>query len=107
MLPGSRCWAHIIGERDDCAARLRSRVEEHLAPLVHAARLRDTKKHNVSLQCQLEVLRFCANTSLVYFLRTMGPAATAEATYVHDKLIAEAWHSIVGTASATLPAECR
>ena len=33
----------FIGERDDCAARLRSRVEEHLAPLVHAARLRDTK----------------------------------------------------------------
>ena len=35
---------------------------------MHAARLRDTKKHNVSLQCQLEILRFCANTSLVYFL---------------------------------------
>ena len=90
----------FIGERADCAKRLRARVEEHLAPLVLAARLRDTQKHNVSLQCQLEILRFCANTSLVYFLRTMGPAATDEATYVHDKLITEAWHAIIGTASA-------
>eukprot|EP00964_Phaeocystis_antarctica_P035717 scaffold20419_cov69-Phaeocystis_antarctica.AAC.1 len=30
----------------------------------------------------------------------MGPAATDEATYVHDRLITEAWHAIIGTASA-------
>eukprot|EP00964_Phaeocystis_antarctica_P064187 scaffold38590_cov69-Phaeocystis_antarctica.AAC.1 len=30
----------------------------------------------------------------------MGPAATDEATYVHDKLINEAWHAIIGMASA-------
>ena len=56
-----------------------ARVEAHLAPLELAARMRDTRRINVALQCQLETLRFCGNSSLVYFLRTMGVEATREA----------------------------
>ena len=56
------------------------------------------------MQCQLEIVRFCGNTSLVYFLRTMGVAATREAAAVHDAAIARVWHEVVGTAQAT-PAE--
>ena len=94
----------FVGERAACSARLVARVEDHLEPLGHAARLRDTRRHNVSMQCQLEIVRFCGNTSLVYFLRTMGVAATREAAAVHDAAIARVWHEVVGTAQAT-PAE--
>ena len=58
------------------------------------------------MQVQLETVRYCANTSLVYFLRTMGVAATREAAAVHDAAIASVWHAVVGTAQAT-PAERR
>ena len=39
------------------------------------------------MQVQHEIVRFCANTSLVYFLRTMGVQATAAAATVHDRII--------------------
>ena len=45
-----------------------------------------------------EINHFCApNTSLVYFLRTMGVEATKKAAAVHDAAIASAFHDIVGT----------
>ena len=47
----------------------------------------DTRDTKVALQVQLEVLRFCANTSLVYFLRTMPLAATSAAAALHDARI--------------------
>ena len=68
---------------------------------MHAARLRDTRKHNTSMQVQLEILRYCANTSLVYFLRTMGVAATERAAATHDAAVARVWHQVVGTAQAS------
>ena len=91
----------FLGERDACAAKLVARVEDHLEPLMHAARLRDTRKHNTSMQVQLEILRYCANTSLVYFLRTMGVAATERAAATHDAAVARVWHQVVGTAQAS------
>ena len=49
----------------------------------------------------MEINRFCANSSLVYFLRTMGPTVTRRAALVHDALIEEAFHRIVGTGQAS------
>ena len=41
----------FFGDRADCARRLVARVEEHMAPMEGACRLRDNRKVNVSLQC--------------------------------------------------------
>ena len=82
------------------AKSLVERVQAQLAPLTKACRLRDTRRCNVALQVQMEINRFCANTSLVYFLRTMGVAATREAAAVHDSLVGRAFHLIVGDAQA-------
>ena len=64
-------------------------------------RLRDTRTVKTSMQVQLEINRFCGNSSLVYFLRTMPYEATRQAAHVHDALIARAFHCIVGTAQAS------
>ena len=55
----------------------------------------------LGLQVQLQILRFCANTSLNYFMRTMGPSAARVAASRHDALVEEAIHKCVITASAT------
>ena len=55
------------------------RVEEHLEPLRAAIGLRDAKGINTALQVQLMILRYCANTQLTYFLRTMPPSVTIDA----------------------------
>ena len=79
-----------------------ARVSWRSASALEAAcRLRDTRGCSVSLQVQMEINRFCANSSLVYFLRTMGPAVTRRAALVHDALIEEAFHRIVGTGWAS------
>ena len=90
----------FIGDKLECSRRLQKRVSEALANLDVVGRLRDTRQHNVSMQVQFEILRYCANTSLVYFLRTMGVEATASAAALHDRLIADAFHVIVGSGLA-------
>jgi hypothetical protein len=57
--------------------------------------LRDIRAHKVAMQVQLEMLRFCANTTLIYFLRVMPLAATLAAAECHDQLIAAAFHEVV------------
>ena len=53
------------------------------------------------MQVQLSINRFCANTSICYFLRTMSRAATAAAAATHDMLIERALHRIIGTKVGT------
>ena len=101
LLLCTKVLGSFIGDRLACSKRLQARVTEALKNLGKVGRLRDTRSCNVSMQVQLEILRFCANTSLVYFMRTMGPEATAEAAALHDGLITQALHVVVGTGMAT------
>ena len=97
-----RVLGAYLGDDDACSAALVRRVEEHLRPLVKVLGLRDTKQINTSLQVQLCILRYCANTQLTYFLRTMPPSVTIDAARRHDAIIEEALHGIVLTAAATV-----
>ena len=81
------------------------RISKELAPLANVMQLRDTRTCNLSLQVQNEIVRYCANTNLVYFLRTMPPSMTIEAAQEHDRLIASAFHRIVGSEAGS-PAQC-
>ena len=74
---------------------------KHLRPLRQMVRMRDTREVKVAMQVQLEINRFCANTQLNYFLRTMPLAATGTAAARHDQLIWEACEAIVGMRQAT------
>ena len=69
--------------------------------------LQDTRKLDVAQQVKQELLRFCSNTTLNYFLRTMPLAATAAAAAQHDQLIEQAFHDVVGTAQATAAERAR
>ena len=73
------------------------RVEAHLQPLFKVLGLRDVGRTNTSLQVQLCILSYCANTQLTYFLRTMPPSVTIDAARRHDEIIEEVWHGIVLT----------
>ena len=101
LLPAVRVLGAYLGDAEVAAQLLVARVRKKLRPLEMVCRLRDTRGCSVSMQVQMELLRFCANSSLVYFLRTMGPAVTRRAARVHDALIEEAFHRIVGTGQAT------
>ena len=100
-LPGFKCLGAFIGEAEWCRAKLVQRVEKHLAKLPRVSELRDTRKLNTSLQCQLSIARFCANTQLTYFLRTMPPSVTDAAAERHDELIARAFHATIVTSAST------
>jgi hypothetical protein len=91
-----------LGDDDACSAALVRRVETHLQPLFKVLGLRDVGRTNTSLQVQLCMLRYCANTQLTYFLRTMPPSVTIDAARRHDEIIEEVWHGIVLTAAATV-----
>ena len=100
-LSSTKVLGAYVGDSSVCATQLCARVAEALAPLEHAVRVRDTRAINVSLQVQHEILRYCANTSLVYFLRTMGVEATRRAAELHDTTIERALHKIIGTGAAS------
>lgn len=91
----------FVGDTLECSRQLVARVEKHLKPLRTAVKLRDTHDIKVAMQVQLEINRFCANTQLVYFLRTMPLAATEAAAARHDQLIGQAFHDVVGTQHAS------
>ena len=91
----------FIGNAEEASARLVKRVEKALAPLEKVVELRDTRRHKVALQVQLKMLRYCANTSLTYFLRAMPLDATAAAARRHDALIAAAFHRLLVTEVST------
>ena len=90
-----------LGDMGECSRRLCERVERVLRPLEKMCRLRDTRREKCAMQVQLEILRFCGNTCINYFLRTMGVWATRAAAARHDALIEQAFHKVVGTGSAT------
>jgi hypothetical protein len=53
------------------------------------------RRHKIALQVQLEMLCFCSNTTLSFFLRAMSLASTAAVAERHDALIQAAFFSIV------------
>ena len=61
------------------ARRLLARVEKALKPLEKACRLRDTRKEKCALQVQLQINRFCGNTSLNYFVSRPTIGKTVQA----------------------------
>ena len=105
-LPCIKVLGAFVGERGACAQRLVARVEEHLEPLVHAARLRDTRRHAHRAQEVHERGVGAVAHDLELHLHRDVVAATREAAAVHDAAIASVWHAVVGTAQAT-PAERR
>ena len=56
-----------------------------LTPLEQTCRLRDTRKVKVSMQVQLEINRFCANTAFTYFACTMPLDHTCTAAAEHER----------------------
>jgi hypothetical protein len=101
QLPCIRVLGAYLGEDDACSQALVHRVETHLQPLRKAIGLHDVGKMTTSLQVQLSILRFCANTQLTYFLRTMPPSVTIDAARKHDEIIEETWHAMLRTTSAS------
>ena len=91
----------FIGDDLDCSERLVARVRKQLAPLEQMIKLRDTAEIKVAMQVQLEINRYCANTQLIYFLRSMPLAATWAAARCHDQLIWQAAEAVVGMQQAT------
>ena len=84
----------FLGDAAEASRRLVERVRRALAPLAGregVCGLHDTRRCNLALQIQMTLNRFCANTSLNYFLRTMPEEATREAARLHDRLIGEAF----------------
>ena len=52
------------------------------------ALLRDTEKHNTTLQCVHTLLRHCSNVAPNFAMRVSRPELTAAATTTHDRAIA-------------------
>ena len=92
-----RVLGAYLGDEEACSTALVRRVEAHLQPLFKVLGLRDVGRTNTSLQVQLCILSYCANTQLTYFLRTMPPSVTIDAARRHDEIIEEVWHGIVLT----------
>jgi hypothetical protein len=84
-----------------CSRLLVARVEKKLKPLEQAVLLRDTRSIDVSMQVQMQVNRYCANTSLVYFMRTMGSDVTRAAAARHDALVEQAFHRILASTNSS------
>ena len=91
----------FLGGVLECSEKLVARVERKLKALEQVPKLRDTTKCNVALQVAMQINRFCANTSLNYFMRTMGSAATRAAAARHDALVEECLFRMLGSTSAT------
>jgi hypothetical protein len=95
-LLSTKVLGSFLGDRDECARRLCKRVANTLEPLDNVAKLRDFKDCTSAGQVQHCLTRYCANTSLVYFLRTMGVEATREAAVLHDGVVSTAFFKAVG-----------
>ena len=86
--------AHI---RDTAEASrwLVQRFARKLAPLAEVVLLRDIPGCNVSIQVAQMIRRYCANTWLSYFLRTMDTEVAAAAAALHDQLVGDALHRLL------------
>ena len=67
--------------------KLVKRVRKALEPLSGIMALRDTKTIHTAQQLAQVLLRFCSNTTLTFFLRTMPPSVTQDAAREHDRLM--------------------
>ena len=81
-----------------CRDKLVKRVRKALEPLSGIMALRDTKTIHTAQQLAQVLLRFCSNTTLTFFLRTMPPSVTQDAAREHDRLMEEALYTLVGGA---------
>ena len=93
---------HALFSRYDDGVRLDAESWYSVTPeliAIHVALrlLRDAPSLDIAQQAQHCLMRYCSNTTLVYFLRTMPPSMTIEAAQEHDRLIASAFHRIVGS----------
>jgi hypothetical protein len=94
LLATIKVLGSFIGDETEASARLVARVEKTLVPLARVVALHDTRNHEIAGRVQWALLRFCANTSLTFFLRAMPLGATRAAAARHDELIAAAFHDI-------------
>jgi hypothetical protein len=78
-----------------CTRELLKRVRKHLGPLRNVPLMRDDTRIKTTLQVQLEINRFCANTNLTYFERIMPLHVTHAASQLHDSLVNDANADIV------------
>ena len=104
-LLGIKVLGAFLGDVGWCSAQLVKRVRIALEPLDGIIQLRDAPSLDIAQQAQHCLMRYCSNTTLVYFLRTMPPSMTIEAAQEHDRLIASAFHRIVGSEAGS-PAQC-
>ena len=101
-LPGIKVLGSFVGEDSWCSRQLLVRVERALRNLPAMCALRDCGPQlNTAQQIRQMLVRYCANTTLVYFLRTMPPSVTAAAARRHDELIERAFYSLVHSEGAT------
>ena len=87
-----------LGDKAWCRDKLVKRVRKALEPLSGIMALRDTRTIHTAQQLAQVLLRFCSNTTLTFFLRTMPPSVTQDAAREHDRLMEEALYTLVGGA---------
>ena len=73
VLRGIRVLGAYLGDKAWCRDKLVKRVRKALEPLSGIMALRDTKTIHTAQQLAQVLLRFCSNTTLTFFLRTMPP----------------------------------
>ena len=98
VLRGIRVLGAYLGDKAWCRDKLVKRVRKALEPLSGIMALRDTKTIHTAQQLAQVLLRFCSNTTLTFFLRTMPPSVTQDAAREHDRLMEEALYTLVGGA---------
>ena len=90
-------WMTMIRQYLDPQRRTRPEFADGL-PLPGILALRDSKKVRTAQQLSQVLIRFCMNTTLTFFLRTMPPSVTLAAAKEHDRLIADSLYELVGGA---------
>ncbi|EOD31918.1 hypothetical protein EMIHUDRAFT_231148 [Emiliania huxleyi CCMP1516] len=91
-------WEYRVGRGRLHGAELARPIRKALEPLSGIKALRDTKTIHTAQQLAQVLLRFCSNTTLTFFLRTMPPSVTQDAAREHDRLMEEALYTLVGGA---------
>ena len=96
VLRGIRVLGAYLGDKAWCRDKLVKRVRKALEPLSGIMALHDTRTIHTAQQLAQVLLRFCSNTTLTFFLRTMPPSVTQDAAREHDRLMEEALYALVG-----------
>ena len=101
VLDGIKILGAYLGDEEWCSQQLVKRVKQTLTELEAITQLQDTRTRDNAQQAQQSLVRYCTNSTLVYFLRTMPPSVTIDAARLHDKMVADAFLRIVSSAAAT------